>query len=141
ALGDGDPGGALGWLEARGAAGRRPPGGGVVAVGPADDAVAEVRSALRRLAAVHPVAAERDAALDELVAPRAAAVWLAMAAEAASGNRHPAVTVGARFGMRPEAVRKAAQRVRERLAHAGGGGRFAGLAALPAVAGRPRVAA
>ncbi|HEX6421060.1 MAG TPA: hypothetical protein VFZ77_21330 [Acidimicrobiales bacterium] len=140
ALGDGDPGGALGWLEARGA-GRRPPGVCVAAVGADDDAVAEVLAALRRLGATHPAAAELDAALGELVAPRAAAVWLAMAAEAAAGNRHPAVTVGARFGMRPEAVRKTSQRVRERLAEAGAGGRFAGLAALPAVAGRRRLAA
>lgn len=140
ALGDGDTDGALGWCDRRRVARSDGIGDGPATVDPAD-AVADTRAALRRLAATMPAAAALDAALTALVSPVAAAVWLAVATEAEVGNRHPAVTVGARFGMRPDAVRKAAQRVRQRLAEASASGRFAGLATPPVITARRPVAA
>lgn len=140
AIGAGDTDGALGWCERRRVTSSDATGGGAAAVDPTG-AVAETRAVLRRLAATTPLAAELDAALSALVAPVAAAVWLAVVDEAESGNRHPAVTVGARFGMRPDAVRKTVQRVRGRLAGAAADERFAALASLDAVAARHPLAA
>ena len=104
-LGDGDTDGALSWCAHRQAARSDAIAGGASAVDPAD-AVAETRAVLGRLAMTTPLAADLDAALSALVSPRAAAVWLAVVDESEAGNRHAAVAVGARFGMRPDAVRK-----------------------------------
>ena len=144
ALGDGDSGGALDWLAAHAtrvapstgatrSVGEVPAGG--EAVDPAA-VVGDARAALRRLAATRPLAADLDAALSELASPRDAAVWLAMLDERAAGNRHPAVTVGARFAMRADAVRQATHRVWGRLARAADDGRFPALALLPPLAAR-----
>ncbi|HEX6422329.1 MAG TPA: hypothetical protein VFZ79_02560 [Acidimicrobiales bacterium] len=139
ALGDGDTDGALGWCD-RGRVTRSDGiGDGPAAADPADT-VTDTRAVLRRLATNTPLAAELDAALSALVSPLAAAVWLAVLDETEAGNRHPAVTIGARFGMHPDAVRKTVQRVRQRLAGAAGDERFAALASLPTVAGRPLAA-
>lgn len=140
-LGDGDTDGALSWCAHRQAARSDAIAGGAFAVDPAE-AVAETRAVLGRLAMTTPLAADLDAALSALVSPRAAAVWLAAVDESEAGNRHPAVTVGARFGMRPDAVRKTVQRVRHRLARAADGDeRFAAVVTLPGIAGRHPLAA
>lgn len=139
-LGGGDPDGVLGWYDARRGTSRPGVDERGSAVDPVD-AVAETRAGLRRLAATTPLAAALDAALSALVSPLAAAVWLAVVEEAEAGSHHPAVTVGARFGMRPDAVRKTVQRVRQRLADASGDERFAALASLPVIAGCRPVAA
>jgi hypothetical protein len=140
-LGDGDTDGALSWCAHRQAGRSDAIAGGVSAVDPAD-AVAETRAVLGRLAVTTPPAADLDAALSALVSPLAAAVWLAVVDESEAGNRHPAVTVGARFGMRPDAVRKTVQRVRQCLARAAAGDeRFAAGASLPGIAGRRPLAA
>lgn len=136
----GDADGALGWFEGRQALAAVPAPGGNGAVDP-DEVVTGARTTLRRLAATHPAAAELDAALSALVSPTAAAVWLTVTEEAACGNRHPAVTAGARFGMRPDTVRKTVQRVRRRLADAVADGRFPTLAGLPGLADVTTVAA
>jgi hypothetical protein len=61
--------------------------------------------------------------------------------EREGGNRHPALTVGVRFGMRPEAVRKAVQRVGRRLRRATHDDRFSELVTLPLFARSERRAA
>jgi hypothetical protein len=145
ALGDGDTSGALDWLATRvstsipaaatGAAAGSPAarGRGGDAVDPGD-AIAAGRAALRRLAATRPLAALLDEALTEVASPRDAAVWLVMHEERAAGNRHPAVTVGARFALRADAVRQVAHRVRRRLDRLAGELHFAALRDLPALA-------
>lgn len=99
------------------------------------------RQALQRLADLRPRARDLDAALSELVSPRDAAVWLAVESERAGGNRHPAVTVGARFGMTDVGVRKVVQRVRTRLARAAADGRYPALYGVPILAVHVSVAA
>lgn len=147
ALGSGDTSGALDWLATRaiisapaaatvaaaGSAAGGSCGGGAVDPG---DAIAAGRAALRRLAATRPLAALLDEALTEVASPRDAAVWLAMHEERVAGNRHPAVTVGARFDLRADAVRQVAHRVRRRLDRLADQGRFAALRELPALADR-----
>lgn len=56
--------------------------------------------------------------LSSVASERDARIWLGIRIEQAAGNRSPAVTVGADHGMRPDAVRKAYQRVGERLGSA-----------------------
>jgi hypothetical protein len=113
------------------------PGAGLTGFSPVD-AATEARIVLRRLACDSPAAALLDAALSEAVSDRDAAIWLGVLDEREAGNRHPAVTVGARFGLRPEAVRKAVQRVGHRLRQAAEGTRFADLASLPILAAHDR---
>ncbi|MGH9227954.1 MAG: hypothetical protein ACRD07_04330 [Acidimicrobiales bacterium] len=140
ALADGDYGDALARFTGRGHAGVPPGVAGMVTLDPAD-VVSEARAALKRLAFDRPDAALLDTALSETVSARDAALWLAALDEREAGNRHPAVTVGVRFGMRPDAVRKAVQRVGRRLRRATDGDRFAALASLPVFAGdAPRAA-
>jgi hypothetical protein len=107
---------------------------------PQDLAIAP-RQALQRLAKSRPRACDLDAALSELVSPRDAAVWLAVEFERAGGNRHPAVTVGAGFGMTDVGVRKVVQRVRTRLAQAAIDGRYPALRRVPVLAGHVSAAA
>ena len=71
---------------------------------------------LRRLATRHPAAWALQARLDAAVSERDAAIWLAVQVERQSGNRSPAVTVGADHGVRPDAVRKVVERVGRRVA-------------------------
>ena len=110
---------------------------GQVAVDPAG-VVAETRAALTRLACQRPDAALLDAALSEAVSGRDAAVWLGVLEERGAGNRHPAVTVAARFGLRTDAVRKVVQRVAQRLRRTADDDRFTALASLPVLAGSDR---
>jgi len=105
------------------------------AVDPAD-VVEDVLATLRRVAARDPRAAQLAAALDLVASPRDAAVWLTHADERATGNRSPAVTVAARFGLGEAAVRKVVQRVGQRLRALGGDDRFPDLLHLPVVAAR-----
>ena len=77
-----------------------------------------------------------DSTLDLVASPRDAAVWLSHADERATGNRSPAVTVAARFGLGEAAVRKVVQRVGQRLRALGGDDRFPDLLHLPVVAAR-----
>jgi hypothetical protein len=140
ALADGDCGEALGRLIVRGHAGAPSTPARRAAFDPAD-VVSAARAALRGLASDRPDAALLDAALSETVSARDAALWLAVLDEREAGNRHPAVTVGARFGIRPEAVRKAVQRVGRRLRRATDDDRFAPLASLPVFARDERRAA
>lgn len=95
------------------------------------DVICNARAALRRLACDRPDAALLDNVLSEIVSERDAALWLAVLDEREAGNRHPAVTIGTRFGMRPDAVRKAVQRVGGRLRQATENDRFAPLESLP----------
>lgn len=78
-------------------------------------AVAEPREALRSLARRHPSAHRLDQRLSAVVSDRDAEIWLGVELERAAGNRSPAVTIAVEHGLRPEAVRKVAQRVRERM--------------------------
>jgi hypothetical protein len=105
------------------------------AVDPAD-VVEDALATLRRVAERDPRAAQLAAALDEVASPRDAAVWLTHADERATGNRSPAVTVAARFGLGEAAVRKVVQRVGQRLRALGGDDRFPDLLHLPVVAAR-----
>lgn len=77
--------------------------------------VDESRAALRSLAARHAGARQLEEQLAALP-ERHGDLWLAFQMEKGSGNSSPAVTVGAEQGMQPAAVRKAVQRVNERLA-------------------------
>lgn len=142
ALGDGDTGGGLDWLAAHAMStgpgspdGAVPVGASAAVVDPAA-AVASGRAALRALATSRPLAGLLDDALAEGASPRDAAIWLAMAEERAAQNRHPAVTVGARFGMRPDAVRQVVHRLWRRLDSATAEDRFADLRVLPPFAAR-----
>jgi hypothetical protein len=139
-LADGDYGDALARLTTRGHAGAPSTATRMVAFDPAH-VVSEARAALRGLASDRIDAALLDDALSETVSARDAALWLAVLDEWEAGNRHPAVTVGARFGMRPDAVRKAVQRVGRRLRRATDDDRFAPLASLPVFAQDQRRAA
>lgn len=86
-----------------------------VAVPPPVALAAEPREALRSLARRHPAARRLDQRLTAAASERDAAIWLRVQVEKAGGNRSPAVTVAAETGLRPEAVRKVVQRVRQRL--------------------------
>ncbi len=77
--------------------------------------IEEPRLALRALAGRHEGAERLDRRLAEVVRDRDADIWLGFQLEKAGGNRSPAVTVAADYGMRPDAVRKVVQRVGERL--------------------------
>lgn len=79
-----------------------------------DDPLAVLESAAQR----HPAARGLLDQLRRVASDRDARIWLGIRLERASGNRSPAVTIGADHGMRPEAVRKAYQRVGERLGSA-----------------------
>lgn len=120
--------------------GSMPAGDSGRAVEPAD-AIADTRAALRRASGALPVVAALDAVLSELASPRDAAVWRTVLDEREAGNPSPAITVGARFGMRHDAVRKTIQRVWQRVLAASGDERFAALASLAVVAARRRLAA
>lgn len=144
ALGDGDTDGGLGWLATHAmsagsgtAGGTGPATGEVDAVDP-HAAVATGRAALRALGTSRGLAALLDDALTQVATPRDAAVWLAMAEERSVENRHPAVTVAARFGMRPAAVRQVVHRVWGRLDDITTDGRFTELRDVPLFAGRRR---
>ena len=119
-------------------AGHNEPGSGAGADDAVDPgaAVAAGLTALRHLAETRRLAALVGDALTEVASPRDAAVWLAMAEERAIGNRHPAVTVAARFEMRPDAIRQVAHRVGRRLDAATAEPRFAALRTLPLLAQR-----
>lgn len=132
-LGDGDAAEALGWLQAHAITSAAPAADAVTDPGAA---IAATLAVLGRLAEEHDWAADLDAALAAVASPRDAAVWLAVLDERAAGNHRPAVTVGARFGMRPDAVRQASHRVWRRLDGAMADGRFAALGSLPAFAAR-----
>jgi hypothetical protein len=140
ALSEGDYGDAVARLTARGRCAEARSTAAVTAFEHGDD-VLTPRAVLRGMASDRPEAALLDAALSEIVSGRDAALWLAVLDERAAGNRHPAVTVGARFGMRPDAVRKAVQRVGERLRRGTRNDRFAPLASLPVFAHDKRDAA
>lgn len=86
--------------------------------GRARTADVEWRRVLRSLADRRADARAVEAALAATTTDRDAEIWLEVEAERAVGNRHAAVTVGARFGVSPAAVRKVTQRVRARLAAA-----------------------
>lgn len=129
-LADGDYGDALARLTTRDHAGAPPTAAGRAAFDAAD-VISRARAPLKGLASDRPDAALLDAALSEAASARDAALWLAVLDEREAGNRHPAVTVGVRFGMRPDAVRKAVQRVGRRLQRATEDDRFAALALLP----------
>lgn len=134
-LGDGDRDAAVSWLSARSLVVADPDR---VAVDP-EDAVAHARSTLSRLVDTRRpvrVLGVLDTALSEVVSDRDAAVWLAVLGEREAGNRHPAVTVGAQFGMRADHVRKTVQRVRQRVRQASTAERYASLAALPVLSDR-----
>lgn len=70
---------------------------------------------LRSLARRHPEAGRLADALAGVASERDQTVFLEFFAEAASGNRSPAVTVAALCDMNPAAVRKVVERVRRRL--------------------------
>lgn len=141
ALGDGDANGGLDWLASHGMASRVGTSGvdgglaetatGAVDADDPGAAVTAGLTALRRLASTRPLVALLGEALDEMASPRDAAIWLAMADERAAGNRHPAVTLAARFGMRADAIRQVAHRVGRRLDAATADGRFTALRTLP----------
>lgn len=76
----------------------------------------EWREVLRAVAARRVDALAVEAVLEATTTDRDAEIWLEVEAEQAAGNRHAAVTVGARFDLSPAAVRKVTQRVRARLA-------------------------
>jgi hypothetical protein len=134
-----DYGETLGRLTSRDQVGSRQTTG-PVAFDPLD-VVSGARATLKGLASDRPRAAMLDDALSETASDRDAALWLAVLDEREAGNRHPAVTVGTRFGMRPDAVRKAVQRVWLRLRRATDDDRFAALASLPLFAQEQRCAA
>jgi hypothetical protein len=113
-LAQGDYGDALARLTSPGHAGAPSTGAEGTAFAPAD-VVSGGRAALQRLASDRPDAALLDAALSETVSPRDAALWLAVLDEREAGNRQPRGHGGRAFGMRPNAVRKAVQRVGRRL--------------------------
>ena len=138
-IGGGDPDGALGWLESRVTGTSSASGLSLTAVDP-EGAVGDTLGALARLAATSPEIAALDAALTAVASRRDRAVWLAVLDERASGNGHPAVTVGARFAMRPEAVRQAVHRVWGRLEAMVADGGCAGVATLPVLVARGRMA-
>jgi hypothetical protein len=139
ALADGGRGEVLARLTACGQRGIPPAPTGLIL--DSAQVMSDTRAALKRLAAERPDAALFDAALSETVSARDAALWLAVLDEREAGNRHPALTVGVRFGMRPEAVRKAVQRVGQRLRRATHDDRFSDLASLPLFACSGRRAA
>ncbi|HLT70897.1 MAG TPA: hypothetical protein VKZ72_12055 [Acidimicrobiales bacterium] len=101
-----------------------------------EDVVEDALATLRRVAERDRRAAQLAAALDEVASPRDAAVWLTHLEEVAAGNRRPAVTVAARFGLGEAAVRKVVQRVWQRLLALGDDDRFPDLVRLPVVAAR-----
>lgn len=81
-----------------------------------------------------PVLALLAAALDEVASRRDQAIVLEFEAQRRSGDPSPSHTVATAFGMRPDAVRQAAHRVRARLAHlAASEPRFAAIGRLPIV--------
>jgi len=140
ALADGDCGEALARLTGCGQRGTPPPAASRAVLDPAQ-VFSDARAALKGLASDRPDAALLDAALSETASARDAALWLAVLDEREAANRHPAVTVGVRFGMRPDAVRKAVQRVGRRLRRATDDDRFSLLASLPVFARDDRRAA
>lgn len=97
-------------------------------------------SGVSATAALSAVAEDNDLARLLLVALRRVAndrdveLWLEVRQEAACGNRAPAVTVGAYLGLAPTTVRKAVQRVSERLSRlAAGDDCFGPLLMLPCI--------
>ena len=79
------------------------------------EAMPEARDVLRSLAERHPAARRLEERLALVASERDADIWLRTQIEKGGGNRSPAVTVAAEFGLRPDAVRKVNQRVGERL--------------------------
>lgn len=77
--------------------------------------VPEPREVLRSLAERHAGAKALHEQLTLVVSERDAGIWLGVQIEKGGGNRSPAVTIAAETGLRPDAVRKVAQRVGERL--------------------------
>lgn len=136
-LGDGDPDAAAGWL---GVHDTHLPTSGGRAVDP-PDVIDDTLATLRNLAERHSAVAALGEALSEVASTRDAALWVATLEERASGNQSPAVTVAARFGMSPTAVRKANQRTWDRLTSRPDASWFAEVSSLPFVAERLALAA
>lgn len=73
-------------------------------------------------------------ALRQVANDRDVELWLEVRQESACGNRAPAVTVGTYLGLAPTTVRKAAQRVSERLSRlASADDTFGPLLVLPCI--------
>jgi hypothetical protein len=116
------PGGAPPWIYARCRIHRAVYRHVGIITRPIDDGVATEavplsrgRAKLTALAASGRPLDLLDEALTRVATERDAAIWLAFEEEQAGGNARPALTVGAEFDLAPATVRKAVQRVRQRL--------------------------
>lgn len=90
---------------------------------------------LRTLAQTHSGCALIQEALTRVASTRDQRILLDLRVQEVSGDPSPARTVAVRFGLKPEAVRQVACRVRARLRRlASDDERFAAVAALPLVA-------